>query len=96
MEPAAAIMAHRLMGGQAALMAARMKISATRRSSGTPMATSTALTRPPTVNTVVAPEPVMAPGTSITAVSRIKQTNRWAWKVFTITRTMYATPPLSL
>ena len=69
-------MAHRLMGGQAADMAARMKMSATRRSSSTPMAVSTAPTRPPTVKTVVAPEPVTAPGTIITTMSRSRQMTR--------------------
>ena len=86
--PAAAIMAHRLMGGQAALMAASRKINATRRSSETPIVINTEPTREPTVSTVVAPEPVMAPGTSIRTVRKSRQTKRCAWKLRTMQRTM--------
>ena len=70
-------MAHRLMGGQAADMAASMKIRATRRSSLTPMAASTEPTRPPTVRTVVAPEPVTAPGIIMTTVRRSSSRTRF-------------------
>ena len=94
--PAAAIMAQRLMGGAAALMAAVMKIAAVFRVSSTPMAVSTEPTRAPTVRTLVAPEPVRAPGISITRVSSRRQMTRCVRNAPTMRRTMKATPPDSL
>ncbi|MPM62634.1 hypothetical protein SDC9_109511 [bioreactor metagenome] len=70
--PAAAIIAQRFIGGHAALIAARIKINATLLSSEIPIAANTAPTSPPTVKTVVAPDPVIAPGISITNVNNSK------------------------
>ena len=71
-------MAQRLMGGAAALMAAVMKMAAVFRVSSTPMADSTEPTRAPTVRTLVAPDPVRAPGISITNVKSSRQITRRA------------------
>ena len=94
--PAAAIIAQRFIGGAAALMAAVIKIAAVLFVSLTPITASTVPTKPPTVSTVVAPEPVRAPGISMTKVSSNRHIIRRSLNVATIFLTINATPPDSL
>ena len=81
------------MGGAAALIAAVRNIAAVRFVSFTPITARTVPTSAPTVRTEVAPEPVSAPGISITSVRRSRQTVRCSLNLATILRTMKATPP---